>query len=46
MNKIKSDIEIARSANIKPIGEVFSKAKVPDDPFAFSQWDDTLQKLI
>ena len=36
MNKSKSDIEIAREANIKPISEVLAKAKIPDDPFAFS----------
>ena len=36
MNKIKSDIEIARSAKIKPIGDVLRKFNVPDDPFSFS----------
>ena len=35
MNKIKSDIEIARSAKIKPIGDVLRKFNVPDDPFSF-----------
>ena len=45
MNKIKSDIEIARSANIKPIGEVLAKAKVPDDPFAFSPMGRHIAKI-
>ena len=31
MSKIKSDIEIARSANIKPIGDVLAKVKIPDN---------------
>ena len=40
MNKIKSDIEIARAANIKPISEVLKKFNIPDDPFAILvQWD-------
>ena len=39
MSKIKSDIEIARAADIKPIGDVLSKANIPDDPFAFSGRD-------
>ena len=45
MNKIKSDIEIARSANIKPIDEVLAKAKVPDDPFAFSPMGRHIAKI-
>ncbi|MBO6482841.1 MAG: formate--tetrahydrofolate ligase [Pelagibacteraceae bacterium] len=36
MSKIKSDIEIARRARMKPIGDVLAKFKVPDHAFAFS----------
>ena len=45
MNKIKSDIEIARAANIKPIGEVLAKSNIPDDPFAFSPMGRHIAKL-
>ena len=45
MNKTKSDIEIARAANIKPITEVLKKLNVPDDPFAFSPMGRHIAKL-
>ena len=45
MNKTKSDIEIARTANIKPITEVLKKLNVPDDPFAFSPMGRHIAKL-
>ena len=45
MSKIKSDIEIARAADIKPIGDVLSKANIPDDPFAFSPMGRHIAKL-
>ncbi len=45
MSKIKSDIEIARSANIKPIGDVLGKVNVPDDPFSFSPMGRHVAKL-
>ncbi len=45
MNKTKSDIEIARAANIKPIVEVLKKLNVPDDPFAFSPMGRHIAKL-
>ncbi len=45
MNKIKSDIEIARAASIKPIVEVLKKSNVPDDPFAFSPMGRHIAKL-
>ena len=45
MNKIKSDIEIARSAKIKPIGDVLRKFNVPDDPFSFSPMGRHIAKL-
>ena len=36
MGKFKSDIQIARMAKMKPIKQVLSKLKVPDNSFAFS----------
>ena len=45
MNKIKSDIEIARSAKIKPIGDVLRKFNVPDDPFSFSPMGRHIAKI-
>jgi len=45
MTKIKSDIEIARAANIKPIGDVLGKFNVPDDPFSFSPMGRHMAKL-
>jgi len=45
MSKIKSDIEIARSAKIKPIGDVLGKYKVPDNPFSFSPMGRHIAKL-
>ena len=45
MNKIKSDIQIARSAKIKPIAEVLGKFNVPDDPFSFSPMGRHIGKL-
>ena len=45
MNKIKSDIEIARSANIKPISKVLKKLNISDDPFNFSPMGRHIAKL-
>jgi len=45
MNRVKSDIEIARAAKMKPIGEVLAKAKVPDHPFSFSPMGRHIAKL-
>ena len=42
---MKSDIEIARSADIKPIGDVLAKSSIPDDPFAFSPMGRHIAKL-
>ena len=42
---IKSDIEIARSAKMKPIKEVLSKVNVPDDPASFSPMGRHIAKL-
>ncbi len=45
MNKIKSDIEIARAANIKPINEILKKSNISDDPFNFSPMGRHIAKL-
>jgi len=45
MNKIKSDIEIARRANIQPITLVLKKLHIPDDPVAFSPMGRHIAKL-
>ena len=45
MSGVKSDIEIARAAKMKPIGEVLAKAKVPDQPFSFSPMGRHIAKL-
>ncbi len=45
MNKIKSDIEIARASKMKPIGDVLRKFNIPDDPFSFSPMGRHIAKL-
>jgi len=45
MSGVKSDIEIARTAKMKPIGEVLSKINVPDDPVTFSPMGRHIAKL-
>ena len=45
MNKIKSDIEIARASKMKPIGDVLGKFNIPDDPFSFSPMGSHIAKL-
>jgi len=45
MKNIKSDIQIAREAKIKPIGDVLGKFNVPDDPFSFSPMGRHMAKL-
>ncbi len=45
MNKIKSDIEIARESKMKPIGDVLGKFNIPDDPFSFSPMGRHVAKL-
>ena len=42
---IKSDIEIARSAKMKPIKEVLDKVNVPDNPDTFSPMGRHIAKL-
>jgi len=45
MGKVKSDIEIAREANIKPINEVLKKSNISDAPFNFSPMGRHVAKL-
>ena len=45
MNKIKSDIEIARAASIKPISDVLKKSNISDDYFNFSPMGRHIAKL-
>ena len=45
MVKLKSDIEIARAAEMKPIGDVLGKFNIPDDPFSFSPMGRHIAKL-
>ena len=45
MSKIKSDIEIARAANIKPINEILKKTNISDNPFNFSPMGRHIAKL-
>ena len=45
MSKIKSDIEIARAANIKPINEVLKKFNISDDPSNSSSMGRHIAKL-
>ena len=45
MSSIKSDIEIARAAKMKPIKDVLVRIKVPDDPAAFSPMGRHIAKL-
>ena len=45
MRKVLSDIEIARSAKMKPIEDVLGKFNIPDDPFSFSPMGRHVAKL-
>ena len=45
MSGVKSDIEIARSAKMKPIGEILSKINVPDNHTSFSPMGRHIAKL-
>ena len=45
MSEIKSDIQIARAAKMKPIGDVLGQFNVPDDPFSFSPMGRHMAKL-
>ena len=47
MSKVKSDIEIAREAKMKPIQEILDKINVPDEPKLkfIVQWEDHIAKI-
>ena len=45
MDRVKSDIEIARAAKMKPINEVLAKINVPNDPVSFSPMGRHIAKL-
>ena len=45
MAKLKSDIEIARAAKIKPIAKVLKESNIPDESFAFSPMGRHIAKL-
>ena len=45
MTKVKSDIEIAREAKMKPIKDVLARINVPDDPASFSPMGRHIAKL-
>ena len=45
MGGVKTDIEIARSAKMKPIGEVLAKVNIPDNPLSFSPMGRHIAKL-
>jgi len=45
MKKFKSDIEIARKAKMKPIGEILAKINVPDKSSAFSPMGRHIAKI-
>ena len=45
MSGVKSDIEIARAAKMKPINEVLAKINVPDNPNSFSPMGRHIAKL-
>ena len=45
MAKFKSDIEIARKANLLPIRKILKKLKVPDKPNAFSPMGRHIAKI-
>ncbi len=45
MTRLKSDIEIARKANMKPINKILAKIKVPDKSSAFSPMGRHIAKI-
>ncbi len=45
MSKIKSDIEIARAANIRPINEILKKSNILNNSFSFSPMGRHIAKL-
>jgi len=45
MSSVKSDIEIARAAKMKPIKDVLTKLSIPDEPYAYSPIGRHIAKL-
>ena len=45
MGSVKSDIEIARAAQMKPIKDVLAKLNISDEPAAFSPMGRHIAKL-
>ena len=45
MGAVKSDIEIARKAKMRPIKDILSKIKVPDSSKAFSPMGRHIAKI-
>ena len=45
MGGVKSDIEIARAAKMKPIGDILGKINVPNDHASFSPMGRHIAKL-
>ena len=45
MSKVKSDIEIARKAKMKPISKILAKINVPDKSSAFSPMGRHIAKI-
>ena len=43
MSNVKSDIEIARAAKMKPIKDILAKLNVPDEPVLLVLWVVILQ---
>ena len=45
MAEVKSDIQIAREAEMQPIKDILSKVGVPDENFAFSPMGRHIAKI-
>ena len=45
MGSVKSDIEIARAAKMKPIKDVLARRSIPDEPTAVSPMGRHIAKL-
>jgi len=45
MGNVKSDIEIARAAKMKPIKDILARLSIPDEPAAFSPMGRHIAKL-
>ena len=45
MTKLKSDIEIARKAKMRPISQILAKIRVPDTSSAFSPMGRHIAKI-